>query len=262
MPSPFPGMDPYVEDPAVWPDCHDSLITALRGALQPLLLPQYAAITRDRQVVISPRHPRYPDVSVVRSGQRSTGKGGRTAAILPADKPLVFEESDEREPYLEILEARTNRLVTAIEVLNPDNKRPEPGRRSYLRKRRELRRRGANFVEIDLLRAGQRTVHLSEQQWRNSQPFHYVVVVSRLAPAQREVYPIALARPLPRVAVPLDEGTRDVPLDLQAAFTRTWDESGYPAVIDYDGPPVGVLSPEELAWCEKLLRKAKLRHGR
>ena len=26
MPSPFPGMDPYLEDPAVYPDLHERLL--------------------------------------------------------------------------------------------------------------------------------------------------------------------------------------------------------------------------------------------
>ena len=26
MPCPFPGMDPYIERPAIWPDFHDSVI--------------------------------------------------------------------------------------------------------------------------------------------------------------------------------------------------------------------------------------------
>ena len=34
MPSPFPGMDPYLESPEIFPDVHDSMITYLREALQ------------------------------------------------------------------------------------------------------------------------------------------------------------------------------------------------------------------------------------
>ncbi|MCK4452049.1 MAG: DUF4058 family protein [Anaerolineae bacterium] len=30
MPSPFPGMDPYLEYPVRWPDVHHSLITYIR----------------------------------------------------------------------------------------------------------------------------------------------------------------------------------------------------------------------------------------
>jgi hypothetical protein len=261
MPSPFPGMDPYVEDPAIWPDCHDALIIFIRGALQPLLRPRYAAVARDRQVLISPERPRYPDVSVVRTGGRPASAGTRTKALV-ADTPVVFEESEDREPYLEIIEAATNRLVTAIEVLSPDNKRPGDGRRSYLRKRRELLSRRANFVEIDLLRAGRAVVRLSAGQRRNLRPWRYLVVVSRRSPRQMEAYAVPLANRLPRIAVPLDEDVPSVTLDLQAAFTRAWDEGAYPELLRYDQSPPGRLTPEELAWCEEILRNAGHRQAR
>ncbi len=29
MPSPFPGMDPYLEPPHLWPDVHHALISAV-----------------------------------------------------------------------------------------------------------------------------------------------------------------------------------------------------------------------------------------
>ncbi|HID51529.1 MAG TPA: DUF4058 family protein, partial [Anaerolineae bacterium] len=43
MPSPFPGMDPYLEDRAIWPDVHATLITYIREVLQPQLRPKYIA---------------------------------------------------------------------------------------------------------------------------------------------------------------------------------------------------------------------------
>lgn len=39
--TPFPGMDPYLEHPALWPDVHNSLVAALRDELTPLLAPRY-----------------------------------------------------------------------------------------------------------------------------------------------------------------------------------------------------------------------------
>ncbi|NEO03945.1 MAG: DUF4058 family protein, partial [Moorea sp. SIO3I7] len=38
-PSPFPGMDPYVEHPSAWPNVHHRLITAIADSLAPQLLP-------------------------------------------------------------------------------------------------------------------------------------------------------------------------------------------------------------------------------
>jgi Protein of unknown function (DUF4058) len=39
MPSPFPGMDPFLENPGIFSDFHDSFITYLRENLQANLPP-------------------------------------------------------------------------------------------------------------------------------------------------------------------------------------------------------------------------------
>ena len=43
MPSPFPRMDPYLEDPAYWQDFHRSFITYCRDALLDNLPDEYEA---------------------------------------------------------------------------------------------------------------------------------------------------------------------------------------------------------------------------
>ncbi|HEV2948984.1 MAG TPA: DUF4058 family protein, partial [Gemmataceae bacterium] len=35
MPSPFPGMDPFLEDPKLWPEFQHLLVTCLYQALLP-----------------------------------------------------------------------------------------------------------------------------------------------------------------------------------------------------------------------------------
>jgi hypothetical protein len=42
MPSPFPGMDPYLEG-YLWSDVHHRLATQISDQLMPLLRPQYVA---------------------------------------------------------------------------------------------------------------------------------------------------------------------------------------------------------------------------
>jgi hypothetical protein len=115
MRCPFPGMDPYVEWPQIWPDFHDSLIVAIRGLLQPLLRPRYAALTQDRLYVVEADRPIYPDVAVFRTNKPRTRS---TTAVLEADVPAVFElwREELREPMIQIIEpAAGNRLVTALE---------------------------------------------------------------------------------------------------------------------------------------------------
>ncbi|HVS38832.1 MAG TPA: DUF4058 family protein [Gemmataceae bacterium] len=260
MPSPFPGMDPYIERPEIWPDFHDRLITFIQEALQPQLRPRYVALGQDRLFVVESDRPIHRDLAVIRTSSPKPAAGG--AATLEADAPAVFELRREkiRQPYIEIVEpAAGNRVVTAIEVLSPDNKAAGEGRASYRRKREEYRAGGANLVEIDLLRAGRPTVQVSQRRLAALRPWYYLVAVRRRRPSRQEIYAVPLARRLPRVAVPLAEGDSDVVLDLQAAFTRCWDVGPYPELLQYDNAPPGRLTPEDVRWCEDLLRQAGLR---
>jgi hypothetical protein len=85
-----------------------------------------------------------------------------------------------------------------------------------------------------------------------SHPWHYLVVVSRRHRFQQFVYARLLRKPLPKVAIPLSKGDSDVTLDLQAAFTRCWEEGPYPELLRYQEPPPGTLSPDDRAWCAQL----------
>jgi hypothetical protein len=261
MPSPFPGMDPYVERPAIWPDFHNRLITFICGALQPLLKPKYVALSQERLFVVESNRPIYPDVSVLPSGAKPNGGGGTAVATLEADTPALFElwYDEINEALIHIVEpAAGERVVTAIEVISPDNK-AGAGRDGYREKREELRQAGANLVEIDLLRDGAPIAYLSEEHLDSLPPWRYLVTVTRRKPLRQEVYPIPLQRRLPKVKVPLAEGDADVTLDLQAVFTRCWDEGPYPALLRYGGLPPGTMTADEQLWCEGVLKAASYR---
>ena len=260
MPCPFPGMDPYLERSPIWPDFHDSLIYCLRGALVPLLRPKFAVLTQVRLYVTESEPPVFPDVAFVQTASPGPKAGGAT--VMELDSPVVFElwREEIRQPLLEIVEpAAGNRVVTAIEVLSPDNKQTGAGRSSYLQKREEFWNSGVNLVEIDLLRQGDPTVRVATEKLERLRPWHYLVAVTRRWPSRQEVYAVPLPRRLPRIAVPLGAEDADVGLDLQAVFTRCWDEGPYPELLKYDGPPPGKLSPEEVQWCEQQLRAGGFR---
>ena len=53
MRPPFPGMDPWLEHSDLWPDVHNSLITAIRDALAPRIKPRYVARVELRTTVLS-----------------------------------------------------------------------------------------------------------------------------------------------------------------------------------------------------------------
>ncbi len=259
MQSPFPGMDPYIERPAIWADFHDRLVAEICGLLQPRLRPNYAALVQDRLYVLEAERPIFPDVFVVKTRSKRETNGG--VAVLDIAKPVIFKvaEEERRQPYLEIVEpAAGNRLITAIEVLSPDNKTKGPGRKNYLQKRAEVRQARASLVEIDLLRAGNPTLRVSANQLKKLPPWHYLAGVMR-RPKQQEVYPIALQQRLPIVGIPLKRKDADIPLDLQAAFSLVWEKGPYPALLNYDGPPPGDMTPDEIAWCDQQLRHAGYR---
>ncbi len=48
MPSPFPGMDPYLEGPNFWPEVHSRLIIEIAELLVPQLRPKYRVALEKR----------------------------------------------------------------------------------------------------------------------------------------------------------------------------------------------------------------------
>ena len=168
MPSPFPGMDPYLEG-YLWPDVHHRLATQISDQLMPLLRPRYVA--RIEIQVVPDETPEadigimYPDVEIVRARQSdsalpsaSAATGALTAAsqpITPAALSVPLLDIEVRLATVEIRDTASNRLVTSIEILSPVNKR-EPGLSKYRDKRRQLHAADVHILEIDLLRRGQR----------------------------------------------------------------------------------------------------------
>src|SRR4051812_27343466 len=100
MPSPFPGMDPYLEEPAVWPGFHNKFINEVEVALTHLLLPKYFARSEERVYVSTTVDPGrktiVPDVHLVSTGRkmrpvRSKGAAGTATAVLECEPvEIVF----------------------------------------------------------------------------------------------------------------------------------------------------------------------------
>lgn len=262
MPSPFPGMDPYLEHPDIFPDFHDRFAIYASDAIQPRLPePYYAALGRRVWIEVSERFVA-PDVDVVRPRGGNTESGGSLAvADRPTTEPLVIHvPHDERvEPLVEIYMGRGSerRLVTTMEVLSPTNKTAgEHGRDLYLRKQREILQGKVHLIEIDLLRAGQHTTAVPRDRLdATSGRFDYHVCIHLFDNLEDYfVYPIQLAQPLPEIRIPLLPGDGEVGLDLQDVFQRTYDAGPYRREIDYrNDTPVPPLSAEQLAWAMELI---------
>lgn len=220
MPSPFPGMDPYLEDPALWPAFQHQLLACLYQMLLPGLVDRYRA-----RIV-----------------------GRRTDA---ADKGEGAEE------FLEIRSRPDDKLVTLLEVVSPANKTAAAGRQAYLDTRREAIHQRVGVVEIDLVLQGTPTLTYSRE---GLPLFDYAVSVTRAtAPDRYEIYTATLQKRLPKFKLPLAPDDRDTLLDLQSAFTRAFDLGGFGTRINYDNDPPVKMKDEDERWCDQLLRSKGLR---
>jgi Protein of unknown function (DUF4058) len=230
MPSPFPGMDPYLETPEIFPDFHDSFIPYLREALQAHLpAPYFAALGRWVWI----------EVSVVK---------------------VAHDEF--REPFIEIYTRgeEGKRLVASIEVLSLANKTPgEHGRDLYLRKQKELLASQVHLVEIDFLRGGEHATAVPLEAAREAcGPFDDHASVRPFDVVETfHVYPVRLEDRLPPITVPLLPGDPPVTIDLQAVFDRCYDAGPYAREVNYAiDAPIPPLDPDRAAWAQQAVRAA------
>jgi hypothetical protein len=263
-------MDPYLENPEIFPDFHDSVITYLRETIQASLpAPYFAALGRRVWIEVS-RRSIGPDVQIQReraqvSPVRSAVATSATAVSELVARPIMVKVArDEwREPYVEIYTRGEDgrRLVTSIEVLSLSNKtQGEQGRELYLRKQKEILATKAHLVEIDLLRAG---VHASavplESMTDICGNFDYHACVHCYDdPNTFFVYPIALEERLPPLAIPLLPGDPPVTIDLQAVFDRCYDAGPFAREIGYgEDPIVPALEAAQAAWADGIVQAAR-----
>lgn len=267
MPSPFPGMDPYLEHPAVFPDLHDSLVIYLRESLQARLPAPYFADIGNRVWVDISERMIGPDVKVLRGNGvtvrresiESDAGGGVAVAATRTQPVVVTVPHDElRESFVQIFTGlETERLVTTIEVLSLTNKTPgKHARELYLRKQREILDSDVHLVEIDLLRGGEHTTAVPrDRALKKAGPFDYHVCIHHFDNLEDYfVYAIRLQDRLPEISIPLLPGDTPVPIDLQAVFDRCYDTGPYRRRIRYGELPLEPpLLLEQAEWATKLL---------
>lgn len=243
MPSPFPGMDPYLEG-SLWTTLHFALAAEIVRQLAPRLRPRYVALPLERMVMETPEDIAvtttsiYPDVSVVES-QQMFARASSTAIATPPLRLATIMPSAIPHVSIEIRDIAERQLVTAIEILSPTNKRGE-GRKEYLSKRQRILLSTTHLLEIDLLRTGQR---VPMQQLLPSASYFIFLSRAESRPIV-DVWPVSLQQALPSVQVPLLAGDADLILDLQQTFSSVYDLLGYDLLIDYTQPPEIPLSVE------------------
>jgi hypothetical protein len=257
MKSPFPGMDPHLEQ--FWPDLHARLILYACDQLEEQLPANLIARVEERIVLETEEdlHGVYPDVKISERPSRSSA-AARVASQASVIEPIIVEYRGEprTETYLNILEAGPGqRLITVIEILSLANKLAGEGQRQYRRKQKELEDTGVSLVEIDLLRGGRRVLSVLQAHVPPRARTTYQACVRRRGrPGRFEVYPMPLRRPLPALRIPLREKDADVRLDLQAVLEQAYRKGRYHLTIDYADPPDPPLTGDDAKWARTLVK--------
>lgn len=266
MPSPFPGMNPYLEEPALWAGIHHWLITEIARSLNPLVNPNYFVAIEERvyeTIDDSPVLIGVPDNSIAHSARVSSEspvavlepqvaiQADRQSLSQSASQPLsvtVPLRTTVREGYLEIRRFGSEAVVTVIEVLSPKNKRSREGRAQYENKRAQILGSRTHLVEIDLLRQGE-PMPLVGSVERS----HYRILVSRSdRRPQADLYIFNLSDPIPQLPIPL-EGDDPTPiLDLKHMLETIYDQGSYTLRLNYQQLP-NLLTWEEKEWVRQII---------
>ena len=269
MTMPFPGMDPYLENPILWTGVHSGLINAIRSQIAPALRPRYIVSIEERVVIDVPTQQCVPDLWIQKTSRTLRSDGTLPDVVLEEPMVMQFANDPVREPYIEILDRYQDlQVVTVLELLSPINKTAGPGREQYLKKRSETLNSSTHLVEIDLLRTGTRSHDFTEAQLRTLGAFDYLISINRSQGLQHqasrtrvELFPCQLRKRLPAFGLPLVPPDPDVALDLQAALDRVYEEGSYMLRINYTQPCLPSLMDEDQEWVQKCWTAYRSEHA-
>jgi hypothetical protein len=247
-------MDPYLEDPRLWPDAHSRLNNAISELIGRQVSPNFTVHIEERVYIATSEETRgqhiAPDVFVVQRESRPA-RGSSATLISPSAKVIPLYDPEVHVRYLEIRDTLSQEVVTTLEVLSPANKAPgTTGREQFLRKRQAVLTSATHWIEIDLLRAGERP---REAAGRGD----YYALLARADRAEGyDVWDANLRDPLPTIAIPLRPPYDDVPLDLQTAISLVYERGIYEDKLNYTRPvPSPPLLPADANWVAARLRE-------
>jgi Protein of unknown function (DUF4058) len=258
MSSPFPGMNPYLENPDLWSEVHSRLIVAIADAIAPNLHPQYYVAIEKRTYLSEIEDSvlvGIPDVALVSKLRPNQPRSTVTlAAQTEAISVTVPQPEEVQERYLEIREVGTNTVVTVVEIISPKNKRAGVGREAYERKRKQVLASLTNLVEIDLLRSGKpmRIIENIKSDYR--------ILISRVnSRPKASLYAFSVRDEIPSFVLPLHSSEGEPLVELQSLLNGIYERAGYELRIDYTQPSQPPLKAEDAVWADELLRSHSLR---
>jgi hypothetical protein len=269
MNSPFPGMNPYLENPLFWSEFHNLLIAGIFRRLNPQLRPKYKVAIEKRVYQTTDEDALLvgvADVAVQNVPKNQLPESSNVAIASPVIEAVTVDlimPETVKETFLEVRDVATKEVVTIIEILSPKNKRAGEGRNSYIKKRLQILGSNTNLVEIDLLRDGKPIQQLQTNIQTNIQAniqTDYRILVSHASKRPKaDLYPFNLQNPVPSFPLPLREDDKEPLLEIQTLIEELYDEGNYDLVIDYTQQPVPVISGENAIWIDEILKQKGLR---
>jgi hypothetical protein len=251
MPSPFIGMNPFLEAPELWAGVHHLLIGAIAQSLNPILRPRYFVAVEERVYDEDSMLVGIPDDVVLRSSRTTVRDRASNSAVLTPDRAIAVTlpmPEVWREGYLEVRQVDTGAVVTAIEILSPINKSAGFGRRQYEAKRQKLLQTAAHLVEIDLLRQA------IPMPVSGGVETHYRILVSRSEQRPKaDLFAFNLRDAIPTFTLPLLSGDVEPIVDLKALLEAIYDQGSYDLRLDYGEIPPPRLTADDRAWVEAQL---------
>ena len=278
--NPFPGMNPYLESPRLWPEVHNKIIAAMHRYLRRRLPFRYSVIMEERLglgIGIGVNPPDEPPTRYIRPDLTITGTGtdigtapgggatlaldsGAVAVLLPV-RETVSEWFISISIAAAASDGNGSQPITILEVLSPSNKRAGAGRSQYLDQRGSIIASAVHLVEIDLVRQGSPMPYQGyDHNDDNALDAPYRHLISRWPTRPwAALYPFALPSAIPDVTVPLLEGDAEPQIPLGALLDDLYREDYYANYVDYNSDPAGQLSDADRRWLDGLLRAKGLR---
>lgn len=261
MPSPFPGMDPYLEDPGYWPDFHHRFIDDLADSIAARLPDSYQArLDEDVNLVVVPEEEARrirPDIAIAVDEQHTTtarpaaqsGRAGTVIEPVTIDIPIYDEV---RQARIEIIRHPERTLVTVIELLSPSNKSGDD-MYEYRAKRNAILAQHVNLVELDLLVGCTRLPFLGALPKGD----YYAFIARAKRRAKCDVYAWSVQHPLPVIPIPLVHPDPDIEVDLASVFSTTYERGRYRRWLRYASAPPAPLSADTGEWVAQTARSAQ-----
>lgn len=224
MASPFPGLDPYLEHPAVWPEFRHHMLASLYHILLPGLVDRYRA---------------------------------RIATRKYSSELVLFtsiQREEHEEEFLEIRSRASGKLVVLMEVVSLANRTTAAGRSAYLATRKQAQLEGASTAEFDLVTQGKPLLDFD----RSGLPTHdgTITVTRGVSPDRYEIYAASIRKRLPKFRLPLAADDRDTVVDLQLAYLRAFDQGRLESRVDYGAAlhPDVKLSDDDRSWAAEQIQ--------